>query len=607
MKRHWSVQTCLWLLTLAMAVPLAAVLAYSIANDSFQDERQIRITTLNLAQLVASQSQQFLADAETLALRLSQHALAEVEKPDRHDPALDFFLELHPQFANLIVSDAAGRVVRSALSEQVQLVGTNWVAETLRAGRFTAGKPQFDPGIRRWICVLGQPLRNAAGQIVGALGIAVDLGRFHAAVSPVSLPPDSIITIIDRDGLVMMRAPGSQSWIGKDSRGLEIVDHALTHSEGDCLGKGLDGEGRIYSFTTIPRIGWRVYVGIPTEFAFAASRENALRASLMGTALLALAIALVLFLGRLITQPMQALASAATSAAEGRRTGPVPNTGPAEIAAVAEEFNRMMEIRLQREEEIRKLNAGLEERVRERTAALVERTAQLETANRELESFSYSVSHDLRAPLRSIDGFTKALMEDHAANLTPDGRDDLARVRAAAKRMALLIDDLLKLSRISRARLNRAPVDLSALALEITNELRAAHPDRKVELAIQPGLAVNGSPELLRALLQNLIQNAWKFTRSRTPARIEFGAREIEGQRAFFVKDDGVGFDMSYADKLFGAFQRLHSVEEFEGTGIGLATVQRIVHRHGGKTWAEAKSNEGATFYFTLPDQGQPV
>ncbi|HXU75052.1 MAG TPA: PDC sensor domain-containing protein, partial [Methylomirabilota bacterium] len=176
MKRHWSVQTCLWLLTLAMAVPLAAVLAYSIANDSFQDERQIRITTLNLAQLVASQSQQFLADAETLALRLSQHALAEVEKPDRHDPALDFFLELHPQFANLIVSDAAGRVVRSALSEQVQLVGTNWVAETLRAGRFTAGKPQFDPGIRRWICVLGQPLRNAAGQIVGALGIAVDLG-----------------------------------------------------------------------------------------------------------------------------------------------------------------------------------------------------------------------------------------------------------------------------------------------------------------------------------------------------------------------------------------------------------------------------------------------
>jgi signal transduction histidine kinase len=590
-------------LTLAVAIPLTGVLVYSIVNDSRQDERQIRITTLNLAQLVASQSQQFLADAEKLALRLSQHAVLELTHPNRRDPALDYFVDLHPQFANLVVSDASGRVVRSALPESLEQIGTNWIAQTIRTGRFTAGKPQFDPAIQRWICVLGQPLRNPAGQIIGALGMAVDLGRFHASVGPVSLPPDSIITIIDRDGAVMMRSPGAQAWIGKDSRGMEIVDYALARSEGDCLGKGLDGELRIYSFTSIPRIGWRVYVGIPAEFAFATARENALRASLMGTALLALAIALVLFLGRLLTQPMLVLARAATAAAEGRSEGPVPTTGPAEVAALATEFNRMLAIRLQREAEIRKLNAGLEERVQERTAALAERTGQLETANRELEAFSYSVSHDLRAPLRSIDGFTKALQEDHAANLPADARDDLNRVRAAARRMSQLIDELLKLSRISRLEMRRTPVNLSVLAAEIAAELQASDPARKAEFILQPDLVVNGSLELLRALLQNLLQNSWKFTRERVPARIELGTRQINGQTTFFVRDNGVGFDMSYADKLFGAFQRLHAVEEYEGTGIGLATVQRIVHRHGGKTWGEGKLNEGATFYFTLPDQ----
>jgi PAS domain S-box-containing protein len=226
--------------------------------------------------------------------------------------------------------------------------------------------------------------------------------------------------------------------------------------------------------------------------------------------------------------------------------------------------------------------------------------AQLEVANAELDAFAHSVSHDLRAPLRSIDGFSAALMEDCADRLSESGRDHLSRVRKAGHRMAGLIDDLLALSRVTRAALSREQVDLSALARQIASELRQRDPDRQAEFVIPTDIQSEGDTRLLRIALENLLGNAWKYT-ARTPrARIEFGAVQDDGTPAYFVRDNGAGFDMRYADKLFGAFQRLHSAGEFEGSGIGLATVQRIVHRHGGRVWAEGVVGQGATFYFTL-------
>ncbi len=247
--------------------------------------------------------------------------------------------------------------------------------------------------------------------------------------------------------------------------------------------------------------------------------------------------------------------------------------------------------RLERaEREIRSLNVRLERRAEELLAV-----------NQELEAFSYSVSHDLQEPLRGIDGFTQALVEDWAGALGPEGQDQLRRVRAAAQRMGRLIDDLLQLSRVTRAELHSVPVDLSALAREVAGELRERDPARAVDFRIPDGIAARGDPRLLRLVLQNLMGNAWKFTSRRPDAVIEFSATPGDRGVTYGVRDNGVGFDMAFAGKLFRPFQRLHLRSEFAGSGVGLATVQRIVRRHGGRAWGEGEVGRGASFHFTLP------
>jgi PAS domain S-box-containing protein len=226
--------------------------------------------------------------------------------------------------------------------------------------------------------------------------------------------------------------------------------------------------------------------------------------------------------------------------------------------------------------------------------------AQLEASNRELESFSYSVSHDLRAPLRGIDGFSQVLLEDYSERLPPEGRGYLERVRASAQRMAQLIDDLINLAHVTRSPLQPKLINISEIAQSISNSLLEEHPERNLSISVEPDLRVSGDPNLMRIALENLLGNAAKFTSKKERAIIEFGQKKTNGERTFFVRDNGAGFDMAYANKLFGAFQRLHTTSEFPGTGIGLATVHRIINIHGGRIWAEAEEEKGATFYFTL-------
>jgi len=249
--------------------------------------------------------------------------------------------------------------------------------------------------------------------------------------------------------------------------------------------------------------------------------------------------------------------------------------------------------RKQLEVQLQRFNTELEQRV-------LERTEELEAANHELEAFSYSVSHDLRSPLRSMDGFCQVLLEEYGDRLDEAGRGYLHRVRAGSQRMAQLIDDLLELSRVTRVEMRRQPVNLTEIAWSAIEDLRLSGPERAVTFAVAEGLELHGDPQLMRIVLVNLLANAWKFSSKHATAHIEFGAKEINGQRTFFVRDDGAGFDMNYAHKLFGPFQRLHGMSEFEGTGIGLATVQRAIRRHGGNVWAEGVPEQGACVYFSM-------
>ncbi len=290
--------------------------------------------------------------------------------------------------------------------------------------------------------------------------------------------------------------------------------------------------------------------------------------------------------GRSISKPLIRLAEYSKIVGKGKYIDDFEFKGKDEIASVARDVKAMVG-------QLRKHREHLEELVEERTVKLT-------AANEELEAFSYSVSHDLRAPLRSIDGFSQALEDDYGSQLDKGGKDFLNRIRAAAGRMSGLIDDMLILSRVTRKKLHYNKVDLSKMANDIVKDLEKIQPDRKVGFKIKSQLNIVADEGLIRILLENLIANAYKFTGKNKNAKIEFSTSDTNGRKAYTIRDNGVGFDMTYYNKLFSPFQRLHSEKDFEGTGIGLAIVQRIVRMHHGKVWAESKVGEGTTFYFTL-------
>ena len=341
-----------------------------------------------------------------------------------------------------------------------------------------------------------------------------------------------------------------------------------------------------------------VSIRIPLEHAYGEANQLSLHLSAVLTLALALLFIVQTLLGRtLIQRPLHTLIrfikKIHIGKEEGREHALVMTHGGSEVRELTDAFNAMLQENHRKQREILDLNLHLENKVRERTQRLT-------AANQELEAFTYAVSHDLRAPLRAMDGFSEALLEDYNEQLDEEGKQYLRFLQQSSTEMAGLIDGLLRLSRATRGEVLLQPVDLTALAEEVAGALARSEPDRQVTWNIAPALTAHGDLRLLKTLLENLMGNAWKYTGRTQGARIDFSASVQEGQQIYTVRDNGAGFDMAYADKLFQPFQRLHGEAEFAGSGIGLATVQRIVHRHGGRIWAEGTVAQGAAFHFTL-------
>jgi signal transduction histidine kinase len=510
----------------------------------------------------------------------------------------------HPDYALVAVADPEGRIIVSSAGQTgtVDTAAGGFFADAVRTGQLSVSDYQVDPVLRRPTLTVSYPVYDPRGKLICVEYVAFDLKQVRDRLS--GGDQGFVDVLVDTAGRVVVRqppVPGLEGTVPDN----ELIREVLARRQGSTTTASLDGVTREYFFSPVyrdPQGGLFLAVGYSPD-ALLADERRTFGLTLFGFAGVALAALFVAWMVGTysVYRPASVLERAAARMSSGDLTAraDIPDRHD-EFGALGHEFNAMAEaIESQVNElesarhELRLLNAELEERVRRRTA-------ELEASNKELEAFAYAVSHDLRTPLRAIDGFSQALLEDHADKIDAEGADHLRRVRDAATRMGELIDSLLMLSRLTRREIRIAVVDLTAAAETAAATLRAEEPGRDVTFTAQPDVYGRGDPALLRIVLDNLIGNAWKFTAKHPSAHIEFGTVDVDGEPSYFVRDDGAGFDMAYAGKLFGAFQRVHGQADFPGIGIGLATTARIVRRHGGRIWAEGELEKGATFFFTL-------
>ncbi|MDO8931975.1 MAG: ATP-binding protein [Rhodocyclaceae bacterium] len=596
MNTHYlSIRSLLLALVAAVVLPLVAMLAYSIYEESRHGVEQARTSVRTLAKIIAANTSRTLATNREALETLARRPLMRLVDGARCDPILADFQSLFPRFANLTTIDMNGLAVCSAVPQPggkpVNVARTEWFRRALAEKRFLAGNPFLGPITGKWVSVLIAPIVDDGNDIKGFMGLPLDMSAYDPNIAAAPMAPGTRYGILSANARLIWRNEDPEKLLGKDVQDLGIVRQTLATRDGEYEGTGSDGVHRFYAVAPIPEADWYAYVGVPSQPIYAAAYANAIRNSLLGLVALLGFAGLALFFAHRIARPVLSLAATARQLKDGKAEVRAVVEGPGEVAEVAAEFNEMVDALQSAEHELRRLNAELEQRV-------ARRTAELENANKSLETFSYSVSHDLRAPLRAINGYAQMLVEDERDRLSEQGRNTLDRVTANTAKLGHLIDDVLEYSRAGRLPLNKAPVDLDKQVVAVTDDLRAAYPNADIEVKLLP--VVDGDEAMLRQVFANLIGNACKFSASREHPLIEVGADEDGGSPVFYVKDNGVGFDMQYADKLFGMFQRLHRDSEFPGTGVGLSIVKQLIERHGGSIWFKAHPDAGATFFFSL-------
>lgn len=596
MIKSLSIKQKFIVMIVILVLPTVAISCWHYFDIVKKQTVEVAHHNQDVAANVAAKLDGLIAESFGLIRAVSMHTAVIMGDAAKIDRLFAELLPLFPLRLNIVAADLNGNNIGSGILDP-QMRTFNYMDREwfclARRGMEVVGGLHGSKMFKRPAAMVAAPVRDSHEKIVGVVGVPFDLRQLTAVMATSwHVPDQTSIVVVDNTGMVLADTEdpgkvGSKFPIHLVSCNIAAANDSHYHWVDD------NGIERLVNVAPVDGRGWTVMSMIPLskarELALSVSRVSLLVSFSAGL----LAMVLAWWFGRTMMREMKELLTGMGEIERGNLDYSMKLSGTAELEQVAESFNGMAARLRHSEAELRALNAELEQRV-------TERTIQLEHANKELESFSYSVSHDLNAPLRRLEGFSRVLLEDYSECIDNEGRRIIKRIEHASHQMADMVNGMLNLSRLSRGDFTRETVDLSVMSREILIGLACCSPGRRVHVDVADNLQVNADPALIRVLMENLLGNAWKYTRTREQSEISVGRVDQGDAKIFFVRDNGVGFDLSCAESLFTPFQRMHREEEFEGDGIGLATVQRIVHRHGGRIWAEAAVNQGAAFFFTL-------
>ena len=596
-----SFRSQLFLLVLLVLIPAFVLISWGAFQRQKAERARAKESAVTLAKLAASEQRYYVREARQLLGTVTQFDFLVL---GTNRQFCEFNLTnlklLSPDFLDFGLIETNGTVFCNTFSNQTDaLVIPSLAAKVLHSRDFAVGGYFCSPVLGEPALQFGFPVFGEDGGVQRIMYASLRAPLLSEALAEIPLPLGGVVNVLDRSGIVIARYPDDEQFSGKRFESSGYLKSMLQETTNLFEADGLDGKKRLYAVTKLLNGNQNalfVGVGLPRKESFATAHQMLITDSAI---MLAVGL-LVFFLGQQFSErnfirPVGAMLDSARRLMNGdlaARTG--LSHGRTELHLLAQTFDEMASKLQERQAEINRNHLELEQKVRERTS-------ELETLNRELEAFSYSVSHDLRAPLRHMNGFAQILSAEKKFQEDSQASRYLGLITKSARQMGTLIDDLLSFSRMARQKLAIETVDFAGMVALVIKDSQSTEPNREIQWNVCELPNVRGDSSMLKQVWINLLSNALKYTRGKSPAVITVQSRAENGELIFSVADNGAGFDMAYADKLFGVFQRLHRDDEFEGTGIGLANVRRVIHRHGGRTWAEGSVGVGATFFFSIP------